>query len=289
MCIYNCCHTLKNCPELIEIDRKIFLILICISTLSYGQIENKWQPDSIYSNRKVKKIYVYLNSQKDLSEIVEFNRKGKRKRIEKYSASYNKRTRKSKTTSLRRNYKYNYQGRLEQIIDSTMYLNNSILIFKTNYEYDANGLLLLSEYYRLFEKPYSVTKYSYEPFKSTTIRQNDSILVYEKTKEYDKDFYVKRFYGFYLEPKLKKVQSTNNGETNTVAYSDQNDFERYDDNKTIKNSFDEKGRLIKSEIKSIFMNDRTNEYELNYKYYKNGLLKSVRGYVPRYFKYEFWE
>ena len=34
------------------------------------------------------------------------------------------------------------------------------------------------------------------------------------------------------------------------------------------------------------MNDRINEYELNYKYYENGLLKSVRGYVPRYFKYE---
>lgn len=270
-------------------SKTIFIILLFISFQSYGQIENRWQPDSIYSNRKVKKIFVYLNSQKDLSEIVEFDRNGKRKRIEKFSASYNKQTRKSKKTSLISHYKYNYQNRVEQIIDSTMYLNNSILIFKTNLEYDSNGLLLLSKYYRLFENPYSVTKYSYKPFKSTTIRRNDSILVYEKTKEYDKGFYVKRFYGFYLEPKLKKVQSTNNGETNTVAYSDQNDFERYDDNKTIKNSFDEKGRLIKSEIKSTFMNDRTNEYDLNYKYYKNGLLKSVRGYVPRYFKYEFWE
>lgn len=270
-------------------NKIIFIILLCISFKSYGQIENRWQPDSIYLNQKVKKIFVYLNSQKDLSEIVEFDRKGKRKRIEKYSASYNKRTRKSKTTSLISHYKYNYQNRLEQIIDSTIYLNNSILIFKTNLEYDSNGLLLLSKYYRLFEKPYSVTKYTYEPFKSTTTRRNDSILVYEKTKEYDKDFYVKIFYGFYLEPKLKKVQSTNDGKVNTVAYSDQIDFERYDDNKTIKNSFDGKGRLIKSEIKSIFMNDRTNEYELNYKYYENGLLKSVRGYIPRYFKYEYWK
>ena len=26
----------------------------------FGQIENRWQPDSIYSNRQVKKIFVYL-------------------------------------------------------------------------------------------------------------------------------------------------------------------------------------------------------------------------------------
>ena len=133
------------------------------------------------------------------------------------------------------------------------------------------------------------TNYYYEPFKSTTTQKKDSIVVYEKTKEYEKDFYVSRLFGYYLESKLKKVKTTENAITNTFAYSDQTDLQRFEDNKTINNSFNEKGQLIKSDIKSIFMNDRINEYELNYKYYENGLLKSIRGYVPRYFKYEFWE
>jgi len=60
--------------------RKYILFLIFISEIisCYGQIENRWQPDSIYSNRNVKKIYVYLNSPKDLAEIVEFDKAGKR-------------------------------------------------------------------------------------------------------------------------------------------------------------------------------------------------------------------
>ena len=117
----------------------------------------------------------------------------------------------------------------------------------------------------------------------------DSIVVYEKTKEYERDFYVKRFYGYYFDPKLKKDTSIVSGEINITSYSDHDDLQRFKDDKTLKNTFGLDGRLIKSEIRSVFMNDRINEYELYYKYYKNGLLKSVRGYVPRYFKYEFWE
>ena len=88
---------------------------------------------------------------------------------------------------------------------------------------------------------------------------------------------------------MKKVTDTINGITNTTAYKDYDDLEKFADDKTIKNTFDQKARLIKSDIRSIFMNDQINEYELNYKYYKNGLLKSVHGYVPRYFEYEYWE
>ncbi len=114
-------------------------------------------------------------------------------------------------------------------------------------------------------------------------------MVYEKTKEYERDFYVKRFYGYYLEPELKRFQTTIDGVTNTTAYSDYKDLERFEDDKSMKNTFDSNGQLIKSEIRSVFMNDRINEYDFYYKYDKDGLLKSVRGYVARYFEYEYWK
>lgn len=259
-------------------------------TILIGQIDNRWQPDSVYANRKVKKIFVYLNSAKDLSEIVEFNLDGNRKRVEKYNASYNSRTRNSKRLDLVSHYEYNTNNQLIQITDSTHYYNGSFGIDRRVFEYDSDNRVLIGKYYKgKFEKPYNVTEYSYEPLETTTKRHNDSIVVYHKTKEYEKDFYVKRFYGYYFTPKLKKVKTTINGESNTVAYSDYAELERFEDDMSIKNSFDIEGRLIKSEIKSVFMNDRTNEYNLYYKYYKNGLLKSIRGYVPRYFRYEYWE
>lgn len=261
-------------------NRLIFIIFISIPFWSFGQIENRWQPDSIYSNRQVKKVFVYLNSPKDLSEIVEFDRNGKRIRSTKYSASYNRKTRKHKSIDKINVYEYDSHNRLIKVIDS---VGNDSITFK----YGTNNKLISSRK-KLGSFVYE-TNYYYEPFKSTTTQKNDSIVVYEKTKEYEKEFYVSRFFGYYLESKLKKVKTTENGITNTLAYSDQTDLQRFEDNKTIDNSFNEKGQLIKSDIKSIFMNDRINEYELNYKYYENGLLKNVRGYVPRYFKYEFWE
>ncbi|WP_438423280.1 hypothetical protein [Aquimarina macrocephali] len=260
--------------------KKLILLFFCFSFISYGQIENRWQPDSVYANHKVKKIYVYLNSPKDLSEIVEFEQTGKRLCSIKYSSSYNRRTRKSKRIEKISHYKYDSSDRLIKIIDSVG--TDSI-----TFQYGTNGKLFSSRK-NLGSFIYD-TKYSYEPFKSTTTLKNDSIVFYEKAKEYELDFYVSRFFGYYMESKLKKAQTTENGITNTYAYSDQTDLQRFEDNKTIKNSFDTKGRLIKSEIKSVFMNDRVNEYELNYKYYKNGLIESIRGYIPRYFKYEFWE
>lgn len=261
-------------------NRLIFIIFLSIPLWSFGQIENKWQPDSIYSNRQVKKIFVYLNSPKDLSEIVEFDRNGKRIRSTKYSASYNRKTRKRKRIEKINLFKYNNKNQLIKIIDL---VGQDLTTFK----YGNNGKIISSRK-NLGNFNYE-TKYFYEPYKSTTTRNKDSIVVYEKSKEYEKDFYVSRFFGYYLEPKLKKVKTTENGITYTLANSDKTDLQRFEDNKTIDNSFNEKGQLIKSDIKSVFMNDRINEYELNYKYYKNGLLKSVRGYVPRYLKYEFWE
>lgn len=37
------------------------------------------------------------------------------------------------------------------------------------------------------------------------------------------------------------------------------------------------------------MNDRTYNYTLIYKYYKSGLLKSIKGYGQYFFKYEYFE
>lgn len=248
--------------------------------MSIGQIENRWQPDSVYANHDVKRIFVYLNSPKDLSEIVEFDKTGRRIRLIKYSASYNRRTRKNKAIEKIKLYNYDSLNRLINITDSVG--TDSII-----YRYGADGRII-SARKNLGNFVYYI-KYFYSPFKTTTIQMKDSIVVYEKTKEYERDFYVKRFYGYSYEPKLKKDTSIVNGEINITSYSDHDDMQRFEDDETIKNIFGIYGRLVKSEIKSVFMNDRVNEYELYYNYYKNGLLKSIRGYVPRYFKYEFWE
>jgi hypothetical protein len=266
-------------------NRIIFLLFIALPIWSFGQIENRWQPDSIYSNRQVKKIYVYLNSKKDLSEIVEFDQTGKRIRSTKYSSSYNRRTRKSKKIEKIYYYHYDSLNRLTKIIDSTK--RDS-----TNFKYGKNDNLISSRK-NLGNFEYK-TKYYYDPFVSTTTRKRDSIIVYHKTKEYDKDFYVKKFFGYVLTPTRKESNVMYFDKDSIVtedkfSYSDYDDLKRFDENKVIKNQFDENNRLIESNIKSEFLNDRINEYDLYYDYYQNGLLKSVGGYIPRYFKYEYWE
>lgn len=258
----------------------ILLLLISFSISSFGQIENRWQPDSIYLNKKVKKIYVFLNSPKDLSEIVEFNSDGKRMRLTKYSASYNRRTRKSKSIDKISYYDYDSKGLLNRIIDS-------VGVDSTNFRYNNEDKLIYSRK-NLGNFEYE-THYKYEPYKTITTQKKDSAVIYHKTKEYDRDFYINRFYGYVLEPKLKMGFATTESDTLKYQYSDYDDLERFEDNKVIKNEFNQDNQLIESKIKSVFMNDRVNEYNLYYNYYKNGLLKSVGGYVPRYFKYEFWE
>ncbi|MEQ9299041.1 MAG: hypothetical protein RIF33_10775 [Cyclobacteriaceae bacterium] len=221
-----------------------------------------------------------MNSPRDLSEVVDFDRSGNRIRLTKYDASYNRKTRKRKAIQKIKLYNYDSANRLISIKDS---IGRDSIIYK----YRVDGMLG-SSIKNLGNFVYS-SEYFYNPYRVTTTRTKGSTVVYEKTKEHERDFYVSRFYGYYLDPKLKKDTSIVNGEINITSYSDHDDLQRYEDDKSIKNSFDPYGRLTKSEIRSVFMNDRVNEYELYYKYYKDGLLKSVRGYVPRFFKYEFWE
>ena len=282
-------YILKNSDT--KVNRiAIFILIFLNSMLSYGQVENRWLPDSIYKDMKVKTIYVYENSPKDLSEIVELDRNGRTKRIEKYSSSYNKRTRKSKSIDRITTHLYDSLGKITQKIDTIIYhYNNSVSTEKTYFFYE-NGLLISSKYFiGNFEKPNSETSYSYHPYTSTTTIKIDTLITYRKTKEYDRNFYVKRFYGFVLESKLKEYKSIINGTTETIAYSDETDRQRFDEEEIIQNAFNEQGQLLKSEIKSVFRNDRTNEYILTYNYDKNGLLNSIRGYIPLYYKYEYFE
>lgn len=268
----------------------ILILTFFNSILCFGQVENRLQPDSVYKNKKVKRIFVYENSPKDLSEIVELDRNGKKIRVEKYSASYNNKTRKSKSIDRVTTLIYDELGKINQKIDTIFYYHNNSGSTEKTYFYYKNDLLTSSKYFKGdFEKPTSETTYSHNPFTSTTTIKIDTVITYRKTKEYERDFYVKRFYGYVLEAKLKKKQITINGISETYSYSDETDRQRFDDNETIKNAFNEEGQLIKSEIKSVFMNDRVNEYILTYNYYENGLLKSIRGYVPLYFKYEHFD
>lgn len=268
----------------------ILLLIFFNSIFSFGQIENRWQPDSLYKNKEVKKIFVYENSPKDLSEIVELDRNGKVIRIEKYSASYNKKTRKSKSIDRVTTYIYDELGKNIHKIDTIIYHHNNSVSTEKTFFYYENDLLISSKNFKgSFENPSSETTYSYNPFTSTTTIKIDTVITYRKTKEYDRDFYVKRFYGHVLEAKLKKEQITINGTTETYSYSDETDRQRFDEEKIIKNTFNGYGQLLTSEIKSVFRNDRTSEYNLTYTYENNGLLKSIRGYVPLYYKYEYFE
>ncbi len=246
----------------------ISLFLISLSTLIYGQI-NKWQPDSVYANHKVKKIFVYMNSLRDLSEIVELDNNGNRIRIKKYNASYNLRTRKSKKIDIITTYQYDKTGKLIRIIDSTIHYNNKSSVDFKSLQYNSADNLISAKYFKgKYKNPYSTTEYYYNPFKTIKTRKKDSIIVSEKITEYEKGYYINRFYGYDF---------------------DHSKLERFEHNEVIKNSFDSNDRLIKSDSKSVFMNNRTNEYHLTFNYYRNGLLKSIRGYIPRFYKYEFYE
>jgi hypothetical protein len=66
-------------------------------------------------------------------------------------------------------------------------------------------------------------------------------------------------------------------------------MQRFDDTETIMNTFNSKDQLTTSDVTSVFMNNRKSAYKLSYSYYSNGLLKSIRGYVPEFFKYEFYD
>lgn len=266
------------------------IIILFSFSQTFGQLDNRSQPDSIYQKRKVKKIYAYLNSKNDLSEIIEIDRNGCKVRSVKYSASYDKKTRGRKKIDLVSTFKYDSKLRLAQIIDSVIYWNNSCRINNHHFHYDQNGFLDTVKYYEApFQTPVSETYYYKNPFRSTTVRRNDTLTLYCKTKEYENGFYVNKFYGYYYEAKLKSGVSINHGDTSRYQYSDYSDMQRFEDTMTIKNSFNLKNQLITSEIYSVFMYNRISKFKLTYNYYSNGLLKSIHGYVPEYFKYEFYD
>jgi len=238
---------------------------------------------------------VYLNSPKDLSEIVEFDKKGNKIRAEKYSASYNRKTRKRKHLDKIVTYKYNLEGYLTKEIDSTIYFENESNVDRRIYEYDSlTRLKTIKFYQRDFEKPIKQTQFFYNPYKTVYTRRRDSIIVARETKEFDKDFYVRKRYLKTLEPTLKKSEMTFYDKdsilvTEKYSFADYKDLKEKEVYNFLENKFDNDDKLISSVVEYSYGTERKLMYELNYEYYKNGLLKSVRGYVPRYFEYEFWE
>lgn len=276
-------------------NRVILLFFIVLPILVFSQIENRWQPDSIYKSHKVKKIFVFLNSPKDLSEIVEFDKKGNKIKVEKYSASYNRKTRKRKYIDKILTYKYDLSGLLIKEIDSTIYFRNESNVDRRIYEYDSLLRLKTIKFYqRDFKTPIKQTNFFYNPYKTVYTRRRDSIIVAKETKEFDKNFYVKKRYLRTLEPTLKKSEMTFYDKDSILvaekySYLDYKDLKEKEVYNFLENKFDIDNKLISSIVEYSYGTERKLMYELNYKYFKNGLLKSVRGYVPRYFKYEFWE
>jgi len=271
-------------------NKALILVGLILSSSVYGQTENSFQPDSLYKNRRVKKIIVYQNSPRDLSKVIYLDNEGRRIRSVEYSVSYNRKTRKRKRVQMMSYYKYDTNMKLVQIVDSTVYWNNSFGVDNTYFFYDSLGRLKKTQdYQRDFKNPNYETFYNYEPFESTTIQRRDTLILYHKTKEYENGFYVKRFYGYYLESKLKNGVMIQGQDTSRYHYSDQNDLQKFNDNKVFKNKFNLAGQIISSEINSVFMNDRTISHKMSYNYYPNGLLKSVLGYVPEFFEYEFFK
>ncbi|MEO0898663.1 MAG: hypothetical protein AAFY71_19775 [Bacteroidota bacterium] len=228
----------------------------------------------------MKRIYVYKNTKKDLSEIVDFDEKGRRSRSIKYRGSSNRLSRKRKDYVRINLYSYDSFDRITKIADS---LGSDY----TSFIYGKKGKLISS--FEKFDNAIFETVYYYNPYRSVRRKMLNGKLLEELTEEYDKNFYVSRFYKVEFKPKMKKITDSINGRINTTAYRDYNDWERQDGEKTFDNEFDSSGRLVSSWTKSVFLEGRVFETYLQYKYYKNGLLKRVVGYVPIFYKYEFYE
>lgn len=274
----------------------LFTFLICFSSLSFGQYENILQPDSIYSVRKVKNIFIYDNSLKDLIKIVEFDQSGKRKRIEYYTPSFDRQSRKRKFIIEIATLQYNSNNKFIKRIDSTFYPGTPSKIQMSLCQYDSENNLLVTRYYDSENKsPRILTRYSYDPYKRTSINIEDSIVTSQGITEYDKDFYTKQYSSWSFCQTLEEIKK-NKKPVTKIAY-DRMELNKCTTNRTIKNTFNSKGQLIKSDIKSIYDSNRKHEYQQNYKYYKNGLIKSItgdmdkvnNGYTPWYYKYEFWK
>jgi hypothetical protein len=266
------------------------LILICITLSSsvYGQSKNSSQPDSIYKNRRVRKIIRFENSPRDLAEITYLDRDGCKIRSIRYSASYNGKTRRNKRIEGTKYYKYDSNKRVIQTFDSTAHFNGSFGVDYTLFFYDSLGRLTKSQKFqeKFPDSPNSETFYYYSPFKTITVRKKDFI-VYHMTAEYDYDYFEKRSYGYVWEPKLKEGIAIHGQDTSKYQYSDYKDLQKFKQDEVLKNTYSPMRQIMTSDINSVFMNDRTVIHKLTYYYYPNGLLKSVRGYIPEFFEYEY--
>ncbi|MEO6980965.1 MAG: hypothetical protein ABI113_21395 [Mucilaginibacter sp.] len=272
-----------------------YKILTIILTLIFvrvkAQDENKFQPDSVYRHCKVKSIKVYENSPRDLSKIIDLDTNGHMVKIVSYSASYDRRTRARKGIASISSFIYNSEKKLIEVIDSASYVKSSGETDRTYFFYDAKGVLKTSKYYKR-EYLYDETTYGTNPFKSVTTRRNDS-LISRDTVEYDKDFYKKRSYGYSWESTLKTRTSVNGTDTSSYQYSDDKDLKKLAHFSENTNRFNSQGQLISSDINQHFMVNantwQTFQATLTYNYYANGLLKSISGYIPEFFKYEFYK
>ncbi|MCO5946102.1 hypothetical protein [Mucilaginibacter flavidus] len=269
----------------------ILTILLSILFIQVkAQDENNFQPDSTYQNHKVKRIYVYENSPRDLSRIIDLDANGHKVKLVDYDASYDRKTRARKKISGTTRYIYDSSNKLIEVIDSASYIKSSKETDQTYFFYDANGVLNGSTYHKN-KYVYSHTEYSSDPLKSITTRQNDSLIISKDTEEYDRNFYKKRSYGYSWEPTLKTITTVRGTDTSRTQYSDYKDLKKLDSYDEITNRFNSKGQLISSDIHQRFMVNpdtwRTFNVTLTYNYYANGLLKSIYGYIPKFFKYEF--
>jgi hypothetical protein len=270
----------------------LIIILVILAGQARGQVPdyNSIQPDSVYHNNKVKRIFVYDNSPKDLGKIIEVDINGHFTKILLYSASYDKATRARKGIEITVRYVYNSKGQLIERIDSASYVTSSEGTDRTCYFYDTTGVLKTSTYYR---RQYLDTKTEYgsSPFRSITIRRslNDSLITYQDVTEYDRDFYKKSWWGYSRESTLKTITAVKGTDTIRGQYSDDKDLSKQEWVEEDINRFNAKGQLISSNENQHFTSvDGWKPFQTTYfySYYKNGLLKGGGG---GYYKYEFYK
>ncbi|NUY82686.1 hypothetical protein HUK80_17420 [Flavobacterium sp. MAH-1] len=261
----------------------ILLILSIIFFNSSFAQEERYQPDSIYANRKVKIIKIFINSPQDLSQIVHLNKSGQPTKVENYDASYDKKSRETKRLHSVSFYYYNDKQKLVKVVDSAMYSSGSRSTGKTFFEYDNDGFLKCEKYFRNDDlESYRQINYSYSPYRTNLITRNDTIVTLNETMEYDKDFYTSRQHGFYFQPKVEYKTVTENG----IEFHIQHDYlERRETDLHFNNKFDSQGKRISSNL----INKGHKVHKLEYRYFANGLLKSESGYVPIYFEYDYFK
>lgn len=263
--------------------KTIFLIIFFVGNNFCFAQDERYQPDSIYANRKVREIKIFMNSPKDLSRIVHLNGNGQRLKIESFDASYDKKSRKRKRLHSVSFYNYDEQHKLVKIVDSTIYYNNSHSINKTMFEYDKDGLLKSEKHFMRDElESYRQINYLYSPYRTNLIVKNDTIVTLNWITEYDKDFYISREYGFSFQPKVEYQKVVENGKEFTIPH---NYLERRETDLYYNNKFDENGKRVSSDL----INKRHKVHKIEYKYFPNDLLMSEKGYVPIYFEYVYFD